>query len=335
MPTSFAFILNPLEMTGSSGPVEILPNYLFQKADLEQINILKKTWLKLPASLSWLSSHECDYDGVFSKPRKEPIKLAPQDWRYWIITHSGSTSEHKQRETFFVLECALSLLQNDLEMGPLFTSYMGNQYQWNPRSLYSYFLDYQGVQPATKITIEEVQQIGTAHTLLSDFFKKMHTITVYPKGKKIYGVNDYYQDNFQHIEHAIRQFVEIKALPRYSGSTIIGLFTILESLITHKPDLNISDSLRHQIKTKMPLLSKKFDRILDYKKHFSIADEKKLWASLYDFRSKIVHDGNEDIGKAKELRSMENVINFLKEAVKLMILFSLKEPQLVTDLKDC
>jgi len=335
MSTSFAFVLNPLEIKDSKSPIEIIPNYFFQKADSNQINVLKQTWSKLPGNFFWLNSYEYDY-GVVSRPNQKSIKLAPQDWKYWILAHNGYISVNKKRETFSILECALLLLQNDLEIGPLFFSQSGNNYQWNPRSFYNYFLDYPaGGRPATQITHGEIQEIGTSHTSISDFFKKMHTITVYPTGKKISDINDYYHENFQHIELAIRYFVDLKALPRYSGLTIIGLFSIIESLITHKPKQNAEDSLNHQIKTKIPLLGKKFQRTLDYKKYFAFADEKKLWGNLYDFRSKIVHDGNENIGNIKELKSLENVTDFLKETVKLLILFALKEPQFLTDLKEC
>lgn len=335
MRTSFAFILNPLEVIDGGNPIAIMPNYFLQKADVDQINVLKQTWSKLPGNFFWLNSYEYDY-GVLGNPNQKSIKLAPQDWKYWIISHDGYTSDNKKREIFFILECALLLLQNDLEIGPLFFSQSGNNYKWNPRSFYNYFLDYPaGGRPATQITHEEIQEIGTCHTSIGDFFKKMHTITVYPQGKKISDANDYYQENFQHIEHAIRQFVDLKALPRYSGLTIIGLFSIIESLITHNPKQNAEDSLNHQIKTKIPLLRKKFQRTLEYKNYFVFTDEKKLWGNLYDFRSKIVHEGNEDVGKIKELKSLENVTDFLKETVKLLILFALKEPQFLTDLKEC
>ena len=258
MPTSFAFVLNPLEIKDGDSPISIMPNYFLQKADANQINVLKQTWPKLPGNFFWLNSYEYDY-GISGKPNKESVKLAPQDWKYWVIAHDGYTSDHKKREAFFILECALLLLQNDLEIGPLFFSQSGNNYQWNPRSFYSYFLDYpSGGRPATLITLEEIQEIGAVHTVISDFFKKMHTITIHSDGKKHKDINDYYQENFQHIEQAIRQFVDLKALPRYSGLTIIGLFSIIESLITHNPKQNIHDSLKHQIKTKTPLLRKRF-----------------------------------------------------------------------------
>lgn len=336
MPTSFAFILNPLKIADEDSSVMIMPNYFLQKATDEQITVLKQTWVKLPASMFWLNSYEYDY-GVLGKPSQKSVKLTPKDWRYWVISHNGYTSDYKKRKTFFILECALSLLKNELEVGLLFFNRQGSNYQWNPRSFYNYFLDYpSGGRPSTQITHEEIQEFGTNHTLLSDFFSKMYTITIYPKGKKVSDVNDYYQKNFEHIDHAIRQFLYLKALPRYSGLTVIGLFSIIESLITHNPKQNIHDSLNHQIKTKIPLLRRRFQRTLEYEKYFLPANEETILGQLYDYRSKIVHEGKESIGKDnKILNSLENITDFLKETTRLLILLALKEPQLLTDLKKC
>lgn len=337
MPNSFAFVLNPLVINDENNvPIEITPGYFLQKADSEQIKTLKQTWGKLPASIFWLNSYEYDY-GVTDKPKRESTKLSPENWKYWVISHEGYTDERKKRETFFILECAMSLSKSNLETGLLFFNKQGTSYQWNSRSFYNYFLDYPaGGRPATQINAKEIQEVGTNHVLISDFIKKMYTITIYPKGKKVDDINQYYQENFEYIDHALRQFIYLKALPRYSGLTIIGLFSIIESLITHNSKQNLDDSLNHQIKTKIPLLRKKFQRSLEYESFFSPATEETTWGKLYDFRSKIVHEGKETIGKDnKILNSLENVTDFLREATRLLILFALQEPQFVTDLKKC
>ncbi|MGA7194142.1 MAG: hypothetical protein WBW94_10960 [Anaerolineales bacterium] len=337
MPNSFAFVLNPLIIEGSKNdPIEITPNYFLQKADEEQINVLKQTWPKLPASLFWLNSYEYEY-GLVNRPKHEPSRLGPADWRYWVISHAGHTSQRQKQTTFFILECAMSLSKSNLETGLLFFDKQGNSYQWNYRSFYSYFFDYpSGGHPATQIEYKEIQEIGTNHTLLDEFMKKMYTIHIYSKGQKVDDINQYYQENFEYIDYAIRRYVDLKALPRYSGLTIIGLFSIIESLITHDPKQNIDDSLNHQLKTKIPLLRKKFHRPLDYQNYFSSANEETILGKLYDFRSKIVHQGKETIEKDnKILNNLESVTDFLRETTRLLIMLAVREPQFVTDLKKC
>jgi Apea-like HEPN len=333
MPTSFSFILNPLNIEGESSPIQIMPNCLFQKANDQQIAVLKSVWTKLPANSFWLNSYEYDY-GVLGSPNKESVKLERSEWKYWVITQDGYISIHKISDTFFVLERSLALLKNDLEIGPLFYERTGSHYKWNPRGFYNYFLDYpSGGRPATLINREEVKEIGTSYTLLKDFYKKMHTITIFPTGQVRKTIDDYYYENFQHIEIAIRQFIELKALPRYSTLTIIGLFSILESLITHHPRQPKVDSISRQIRRKIPLLRSKFQRPLDYQSYFDPASEEDIWTELYKFRSKIVHEGKENIEGGNILRNLESVTDFLKETVKLLILYALNEPQAITDLQ--
>ena len=55
-----------------------------------------------------------------------------------------------------------------------------------------------------------------------------------------------------------------------------------------------------------------------------------------ELRSKIVHDGSENIEKDTNLKILTNLVSvtdFLKETVKLLILLALKEPEFITDLK--
>jgi len=342
MSTSFAFILNPLKVVDKDGPIEIIPNYFLQKANGQQIKVLKETFTKLPASPFWLNSYEYDY-GKFPEAKPDGFQDAPQltqqDWKYWIIVSKDRKSDKNRRNIFYKIEHSLSMLSNDLELGPVFFDPSGNRYEWNLRYIYNYFLDYPyGRRPATQITSKDIEEIGPIYNLFNDFFDKMYLDKFLIKGGKMVKIKDDYQDNFQHIDQAVHRFLQLRVLPRYSGLTIIGLFSIIESLITHKPTQNLHDSLKHQIKTKIPLLNRRFQRTLDYGRYFNSAKEETIWSKLYDFRSKIVHDGSEDIEKDKDLKILTNLVSvtdFLKEAVKLLILLALKEPEFITDLKKC
>lgn len=341
MLTSFAFILNPLDLVDGNGPIEIMPNYFFQKADSRQIKVVKETFTKLPASPFWLNSYEYDY-GKFPETNSDNLKdalpLAQQDWKYWIIVSKDSKSDNNRRSEYYKIEHALSMLNNDLELGPVFFNPSGDQYQWNPRYIYNYFLDYPyGRRPATQITFKDIEEIGPIYNLFDHFFGRLYTDKFSIEDGRMVKLKDDYQDNFQHIDEAIHRFLELRRLPRYSGLTIIGLFSIIESLITHNPNHNLHDSLTHQISTKIPLLRKRFQRPLDYEYYFDkVKEEKTIWSKLYSFRSKVVHRGSDEIENDKELKALKNLINvtdFLKETVKLLILLALKEPELITDLK--
>ena len=86
----------------------------------------------------------------------------------------------------------------------------------------------------------------------------------------------------------------------------------------------------------MNLLSKRFERPLDYKSFFGIDSSDKVWGKLYDYRSHLAHGDEPDFGKRfKILQKSANAIKFLKEASKLLIKLALAEPQLISDLKQC
>jgi hypothetical protein len=116
---------------------------------------------------------------------------------------------------------------------------------------------------------------------------------------------------------------------------VLGCFSILEALFTHKPKLNEADSLTHQIRTKMPMLSARFfDRQLDYTGQFGNTPPETIWKVLYDYRSKLAHGDQPDIkAEFQSLRDFPTAVRFLKEAVKLSLLLGLKDSDLLEYLK--
>jgi hypothetical protein len=130
----------------------------------------------------------------------------------------------------------------------------------------------------------------------------------------------------------------LKSIPSSSELKVIGLFSIIETLLTHAPKNNDpTDSLARQIKHKIPLVRKRGQRPIDHNSIFedSISEEA-LWSKLYGFRSKIVHGESADLsGELKVLKDRERVVRFLCEIVKLLLIQSLNEPVLISDLKEC
>jgi hypothetical protein len=108
-------------------------------------------------------------------------------------------------------------------------------------------------------------------------------------------------------------------------------------LITHNPGLkDLGDSLTRQMKGKLPLLSKRFRKPLNYSA-FANMSEDKVWARLYTCRSCLAHGGVADFksGDFAALKSQGNAVNFLRQAVRALVRHSFKEPQLYRDLKAC
>jgi len=312
---SFVFILNNIDVEGGL-PIEVAPGHFFERANSEQIVKVKKL-LKFflpygPHMILNLLPYEINILKKQGSSGFQHEPLSEDQWRYWIISFKGTNSEIQY------IESAASILRNDLELG--FTVLgesvisCGEAHIWHGPSLFSFFESQAMGQPAVLVNVDELREISENYDLV----------------KKI-------SPEHQNITRAFRKFRDLRSLPRLSELVIIGLFSIIESLVTHSPKLTeSSDSLVHQIKTKIPLLCKKFQRELDYKQYFETASEETLWSKLYKYRSCIVHGEETNFNSDLNiLKDRNRILEFIRETVKLLLLLALREPVLLTDLKKC
>lgn len=123
----------------------------------------------------------------------------------------------------------------------------------------------------------------------------------------------------------------------HSGLLTLSLFSIIESIIAHKPRLTESlDSITHQIKNKLNLLSKRFDHSVMHEEYFCKIGYPMLWSRLYGLRSDIAHGQKYEFeGKYAVLKSLENVNKFLDKVAKELIKLSIEENELIADLREC
>lgn len=140
------------------------------------------------------------------------------------------------------------------------------------------------------------------------------------------------------LHAAVRRYWNLKEVPENSDMHLLGLFGILESLITHKPDpKDPTDSLTRQIRGKVNLLNARFKRPLSYFELFGGVDPGKVWTALYELRSCAAHGTKPDFA-TKELRVLKNA-KAAKALVSLAVTATmrqaLEEPALVRDLKGC
>jgi len=313
--SGYAFILTPVEPQVDV-PYQVIPKHFLQKADLGQISKIKQALERFNTSPSFRPPYE---HNIIAKPtdkvgsiRYEHKSLPPEKWRYWIIRFKGSNSELQE------LGYALSLMEQDIELGFHHLSHYGlsdDGLGWHGQHLQTYFNDhYRQVIEPKKITFPDLQLAGECYLKIKELPKE------YP-----------------HINRAFRRFDTLRSVPLASELTVIGLFSVIESLLTHAPNKNDpTDSLTRQMKHKMPLVRKRFQRPIEHSTFFNGINEDNLWAKLYEFRSKIVHGESSDIsGRLSGLKNKMTVIKFLREIVKLLLIQSLCEPILLTDLKEC
>jgi hypothetical protein len=137
------------------------------------------------------------------------------------------------------------------------------------------------------------------------------------------------------IARAVNVFHGLKRIPYGSDLRVLGLFAVIEMLLTHNPnDKELGDSLSHQISTKIPLLSERFSTPLNYGVFEDGVEAATAWKRLYAYRSKIAHgDTVEFTGGLKLLRSRQTATEFLEDATRRLVRHALDEPKLVDALK--
>ncbi|NVL89547.1 MAG: hypothetical protein HWN69_00935 [Desulfobacterales bacterium] len=169
-------------------------------------------------------------------------------------------------------------------------------------------------KPKTTIHVEDLKRI-------SEYFELIKQV----------------KDSYSNLYRSFRSFEDLKTIPDMSDLKVLGYFSIIEALITHAPKLaEPMDSLNHQLRTKVPLLRKRFEREISYQDYFERAKEENIWTKLYQFRSCIAHGAEPNFSKdLNVLRTCNDISLFLQELTKLLLIYTLKDPGFVSDLKKC
>ncbi len=306
--SSFCFILDSILVSGEL-PIEIIPGHLFRKATYEEIKIIKN---QLTAQGRIILPYE--YELVNTEKGNQFSKLPRQKWNYHVISFSGSNSKLGD------LEYPANLLRNSISFGYTFLYNMDNipgpaGIVSHPPSIATFFVDHYHIEPSNPIESSELHEIQVNYD----------------------NINILDSRKYENIHRAISNFHDSKMITNRSLLKALSYFSILECLLTHHPTVS-TDSLTHQIKTKMSLLSKLFQRELNYEQYFpELPEPEKAWSKLYKYRSEIVHGGEVNFNDSsfRHLLSRINIQNFLKESIKLLLLYSIKEPEFITNFKKC
>lgn len=310
MENSYVFILSLIDYQDKY-PVEIIPNHFLQRASKEQITEIKEIIDQFNSYPTIKYPYEYSIKHVYDENKKQTTinrtALDEDKWNYWIISFSGTNDKIENLKTSLLLQ------EIEIELGFTVFSY-GMSYQ--KESLLNFYsrLDFSNVS-LIKIDNNDILKIQNTYNQITELDKE-----------------------YTYIASSLVNFNILNHIPMFSEMYIIGLFSIIESLITHKPKLlEFQDSLSHQISTKMNLLGKRFYYAPNYGAYFvKNTDTEKIWKKLYEYRSKIVHGDpikfNSDL---KVLKDKKNVREFLREIVKLLLIYATNEPLLLTDLKKC
>lgn len=237
------------------------------------------------------------------------LPLERSQWRYYVIEENGNGDSLLK----------LDLISNICDL-PLFCSTLRFQnlgIVTNPSHLTNIFDFSSRIKPTLDFTHHDLSQLESLFNRYSNLSEQRFKDEIY---------------------RALIMFNDLKSLPGRSQFTVIGLFAIIEMMLTHAPQPKLNyDSITHQMRHKIPLMANRFEKPLDYKSYFGETSVKKVWDALYAFRSGIAHGGGADFssGSLKCLKDSNNATDFLKKVVGLLLRQYIKEPQLFEDLKPC
>ena len=309
---SYSLVLTDA-LLDNEAPFELIPGHFLAKANAEQIKTIR-TFLFQTFDFSQISPpYEWGIEQDATEAGKLKLSALEQEhWRYRVINFEGP-NRHIEH-----LGWALQLCEQELELGPTYAFFPELGGGWIQQraftaSFYNEFVPF--VDLPTTIAIRSL-------TGCRQYFDRIETLL----------------PNHPNIRRAIREFSYLRALPRSSRFVTLGYFMVMECLLTHAPKPSDSgDSLTRQIKMKMTLLEKRFCRPLDWSVFSSSYSHETLWGKLYSFRSRMAHGAEIDFkdGEIAPLKNDATIKSFMREAVKLVIIQCLAEPELMQDLQRC
>jgi hypothetical protein len=308
---AWAFVLNPFHYDGPL-PIELIPGARLARATPSQIKTIEALREKIGrAGESMAFRHEPILQEI--RESADWDRILPPRSTFWVISFDIHPSE------ILKFRRASQLTDNELDLGGIFPPeqqiYLPLiEFPW---TMESYF---------DSSWRNDAQRLNVKHLLiarnLADKIQLFRQEENDDPAKSL--VLRVYDD-----------FIELSEDHRIGHLRLLGHFALIEALITHDP-ADSGRRLSHQVRTKMPLLMRRFYQPLVVTDFFDLNSQEESWRLLYRVRSCFAHGENPDFdADAKSLRDLYSVFRFVREALKRLLTLALDEPQLVFDLKAC
>ena len=313
----WSLILNNIDVTYPL-PYEISPGIRLDRASDERICTIKNRLQLLlgDGQPGWARFFEYAFEKSTENTNSVIMHpLPPDHWRYYIIEFDDNGKLNidlhlaSNASLMPIENCSIRIMNNGgfaWKIGALQNYFSGMEWEWGPPKI-----------------IEKTELLDLAEA----YHQYIHTTG---------GIGG--NSDFPEILRALDLLDSLSLIPYNSDFHILGLFAIIEMLITHNPKLeDRGDSITHQMQSKIPLLSKRFTHKISPEKFFENTSEKKIWSALYKFRSIIAHGGVADFssGDLQCLKNAQTAKTFLLDVVRKMIRHTFSEPVLYRDLRAC
>ncbi len=309
----FSFIPNHIILEVEL-PYQLVGGCTVKKATDQQIQVIESNLQRMESIIS--STHTLPYKVAYSfdqiseeETYISTSSLERSNWKYYIVTYED------EGLSLVKLQFASNLADIVLTLDAFTCDVYEGQYVF-------------GYNPEIAFRFYSETDLLSQHTLRGNNLDQIREIH-----ERMINI----ENNYPEIMQAIRLFNSLRYLYNYHDFKILGLFCVIESLLTHKPtSAETGDSLTRQVKTKVPLLLRRAESRIDYSESFKDHNESTIWKTLYKYRSALAHGEDPDFKKELALLTHPGVVqDFLIKCIKKMLVQALLEPQLVTDLKEC
>lgn len=313
----WSFIPNKIDINFSL-PFEIAPGIVLRKANATEIEKIKSYIRQLVgeggAGMEFSYEHDCVKKQIGPGSFEYSYTpLSSDKWRYFIV----ETDDNGRKAMSLQFASSVSLAPLDVTALKIHNN---GGVGWRAGAIQRYCQ----LSSDTDVLILGEPELLDLRASYSEHLDMIDNDTLEPK--------------YPEITRALQLLDNLILLPTSSEFQILGLFAIIEMLITHNPHLeDRGDSITHQMQSKIPLLSRRFPHPISYEKFFGTASEKKIWSALYKFRSAIAHGGVADFSKPemKILKDAKSATCFVEEVTRKMIRHAFREPLLYRDIKNC
>lgn len=317
MKKSFLFVGDIFE-TELNLPLNIFDSFYLTKANEDQIILIKQFidgyYDVLKHSINKFETiHQPNADKGF-----DIITLPKEFWKYFIIEHDKKQSKPELQIVFSLSEIDLTILfETVYHVGG--ANSVGKTY--NQLRTLNYFHDSENEVPpiVKKIDTNAIEELRNINLLIANFEK----------------------NKFPFIQKALTDFVKIKDISESSPFKILNCFSILELLLTtYRQRTSNDSSLSSQLQKKINLVNNQLDNKIQVNNYFKGPDTltmETMIEKLYQYRNDIAHGNLSNFEKDLSIlkNQQKKILPFLFATIKNMLIYSIKYPQLINDLKEC
>jgi hypothetical protein len=309
-----AYVANQIQLPDGL-PIQLAPSATLRRATAEEIHqadsrlatAAKATSIQIG---SYRHQYECNQTGPSS--HFVPTLLPQEHWRYHVLDFKGDGLGFRRLQLTLVIT-----------EPPIYFAFTTVKSLTTP-------LD--GVYPVQANVLERAEHLWWNDPNGQSVDPEQIRLTCQAHSELLHS-----RPKFMFAAEAVEKYFDLQRLPPSSDMYLLGLFSVIESLIAHKPRLTENlDSINHQLVNKLTLLDECFiDKPIQTTHFFSGIGHDKAWKKLYEFRSQLAHTSSSSLPHdLVSLQSKEVILRFINATTKELIRFAIAQPKLLRHLRE-